>query len=133
MLTGPLTASEQFRHAQYDPQILAGVVNSQIVVEPDGYLGRKTVVRVPFDLTDGDSLVDVILVSRWRQEINFAVETPGGTIVDPSVVPRLIDSSFVAGSSLDACRHSLPAIWPTHSAHGGRRQGLLSLGHKPAS
>jgi hypothetical protein len=57
-------------------------------------------------------LVDVILVSRWRQEIDFEVEveTPGGTIVDPSVVPRLVDSSFVAGSSLDACRHSLPAI-----------------------
>jgi hypothetical protein len=56
MLTGPLTASEQFRHAQYDPQILAGVVNSQIVVEPDGYLERKTVVRVPFDLTEGGQL-----------------------------------------------------------------------------
>ena len=132
MLTGPLTASEQFRLAKYYLQILSGVVNSQIVVDPDGYLGPKTVVRVPFDLTEGDTLVDVILLSPWRQVINFAVETPGGDIVDPSVVPLLVDSSFVAGSSLDAFRLSLPAIWPTHSAHCGRWHVLLSLGRKPA-
>ena len=131
MLTGPLTASEQFRLAKYYLQILSGVVNSQIVVDPDGYLGPKTVMRVPFDLTEGDTVVDVILLSPWRTLINFAVETPAGDIIDPSVVPVLVDSSFVAGSSLDLFRLSLPAIWPSHSAHGGRWHVLLSLGRMP--
>ena len=49
-------------------------------------------------------------------------------LIDPSVVPLLVDSSFVAGSSLDLFRLSMPAIWPTHSAHGGRWHVLLSLG-----
>lgn len=128
MMTGPLSASEQFRVAKYYLQILSGVVNSQIVVDPDGYLAPKSLVRVPFDLTEGDTSVDVILLSPWRKVIDFAIETPVGDVIDAGVVPQLVDSAFVAGASLDAYRLSLPAIWPSHSAHGGRWCARLSLG-----
>ena len=128
MLTGPLSASEQFRVAKYYLQILSGVVNSQIVVDPDGYLAPQSLVREPFDLTEGDTSVDVILLSPWRNVIDFAIETPAGDVIDAGVVPQLVDSAFVAGASLDAYRLSLPAIWPTHSAQGGQWHARLSLG-----
>lgn len=128
ILTGPLTVSEQFRVAKYFLQILSGVVNNQIVVDPDGYLGLKSLVRVPFDLTEADTSVDVILLSPLRKYINFRLEAPTGDMIDAAVVPMMVGSSFVTGLSLDAYRLSLPAIWPTHSAHRGRWYAHLELG-----
>jgi hypothetical protein len=88
---------------------------------------------VPFDLTDADTSTDVILLSPWREYIDFRVETPAGDLLDPSAVAALVDSSFVPGSSLDAYRLSLPAIWPTHSAHAGRWHAHLSFGNTHAN
>ena len=41
MRTGPITASEQFQLAQYDLQILSGVVHNQIVVDPMATWGPR--------------------------------------------------------------------------------------------
>ncbi|SAL53901.1 M14 family zinc carboxypeptidase [Caballeronia humi] len=128
MLTGPLGASEQFRVAKYYLQILSGVVNSQIVVDPEGYVNGRDVVRIPFDLTEADTSTDVVLLSPLRRLLNFRVETPMGDLIDPASVASLVDSSFVPGTGLDAYRLSLPAIWPTHSAHAGRWYARLELG-----
>jgi hypothetical protein len=126
MLTGPLGASEQFRVAKYYLQILSGVVNSQIVVDPEGYV--SDVVRIPFDLTEADTSADVVLLSPLRRYLDFRVETPAGELIDPLSVSSLVDSAFVPGTGLDAYRLSLPAIWPTHSAHAGRWYARLALG-----
>jgi hypothetical protein len=128
MLTGALDASEQFRVAKYYLQILSGVVNSQIVVDPDGYIAPGQVVRIPFDLTEADTSTDVVLLSPWRKYIDFRVETPTGDLIDAAAAASLVDSAFVPGASLDAYRLSLPAIWPTHSAHAGRWYAHLQIG-----
>jgi len=128
MLTGPLSASEQFRLAKYYLQILSGVTNSQIVVDPDGHIGPNEVIRVPFDLTEADFATDVILLSPYRKVLDFTVETPLGDVIDPSVVGGLVDSAFVAGVSLDAYRLSLPVISTASSAHAGRWYARLELG-----
>jgi len=128
MLTGPLSASEQFRLAKYYLQILSGVTNSQIVVDPDGHIGPNEVIRVPFDLTEADFATDVILLSPYRKVLDFTVETPLGEVIDPSVVGGLVDSAFVAGVSLDAYRLSLPVISTASSAHAGRWYARLELG-----
>lgn len=132
MMTGPLTASEQFRLAKYYLQILSGVTNNQIVVDPDGYIGVNDVVRIPFDLTEADTSTDVILLSPYRKVIDFQVETPAGDLIDAASVGALVDATFVPGVSLDAYRLSLPAIWPTHSAQAGRWHARLEIG-KPQS
>ncbi|BAN27539.1 M14 family zinc carboxypeptidase [Caballeronia insecticola] len=126
MLTGPLSASEQFRVAKYYLQILSGVTNSQIVVDPDAFVGN-TIVRIPFNLNEGDTSVDVILLSAYRKYLNFRVETPAGDLIDPASVGSLIDSAFTAGAGLDAYRLSLPVVWPSHSAHAGRWYARLEL------
>jgi len=128
MLTGPLSSSEQFRLAKYYLQILSGVTNSQIVVDPDGYIGPNEVIRVPFDLTEADYSTDVILLSPYRKILDFQVETPLGEVIDPSVVGGLVDSAFVAGVSLDAYRLSLPVISTSSSAHAGRWYARLEVG-----
>ncbi|CAG4889118.1 M14 family zinc carboxypeptidase [Paraburkholderia saeva] len=128
MLTGALDASGQFRVAKYYLQILSGVVNSQIVVDPDGYIAPGQVVRIPFNLTEADTSADVILLSPWRKYIDFKVETPAGDLIDASVAAALVDSTFVPGASLDAYRVSLPAIWPTHAAHAGQWYAHLQIG-----
>jgi murein tripeptide amidase MpaA len=126
MLTGPLSASEQFRVAKYYLQILSGVTNSQIVVDPDAFVSNY-VVRIPFNLTEADSSVDVILLSAYRKYLNFRVETPVGDLIDPASVGSLIDSAFTAGTGLDAYRLSLPVVWPSHSAHAGQWYARLEL------
>lgn len=128
MLTGPLTASEQFRVAKYFLQILSGVTNNQIVVDPDSYLAPGDTVRVPFSITDADTSMDVILLSQYRRLIDFSVEAPTGDIIDPASVSSLVGSEFVAGTSLDAYRLTLPAVWQTHGAHRGVWNAVVRLG-----
>jgi murein tripeptide amidase MpaA len=128
MLTGPLTASEQFRLTKYYLQILSSVTNSQIIVDPDGYLAKGDVIRVPFEVNEADNSVDVVLLSPYRTAINFEVETPTGDVIDQVSVGTLLDSAFVREASLDAYRVSLPAIWPSHSAHAGTWYARLTIG-----
>ena len=53
-VTGNLSVDERFLLAKYYLQILAGVTNDQVVLDPDGYLKPGDTVKVPFDLTSAD-------------------------------------------------------------------------------
>jgi hypothetical protein len=84
LLTGNTGPDDQLLLQKYFAQIIAGVTNTEIVVDPDGFVpvGRK--VEVPYDLTEGDTRSDVIVLSPGARALTVTLVAPDGTDVDES-------------------------------------------------
>lgn len=56
MLTGHLSASldDYFLLTKYFFQILASVTNTDIIVDPNGFVAPKMKLRIPFDIDESD-------------------------------------------------------------------------------
>ena len=76
----------RFLLQKYFLQILAGVSNAEVVLDPDGELHPGQVQRIPFQLTDADAGVDVILLSPFVRALDFRLQTPSG--LHPRAVAR---------------------------------------------
>ncbi len=105
-MTGVLSPDERFVLSKFYLQILAGVTNEQIVLDPDGTLAPGATTSIPFVLTRADAATDVIVLSPFPAALNVVLETPNGikvTAASPGV-------SYVAGKSVSYYRFSLPHV-----------------------
>ena len=87
IVTGNISTDEQrFMLTKYFVQVLAGVTNSQVVLDPEGklYFGSKD--AIPFKVADADVHVDAILVCPIPKLVESVLQTPGGDIVKPATV-----------------------------------------------
>src|SRR5262249_29623616 len=83
-MTGVLSPDEHFLLAKYYLQILAGVTNEQIVLDPDGHLKGGDAVKIPFELNRGDAAADVILLSSAPSVLTFTLVAPSGEVITPA-------------------------------------------------
>ena len=83
LITGAIGTDNRFLLQKYFLQILAGVSNADVVLDPDGQLVPGAVHRIPFLLTEADAGVDVILLSPHVQAVDFRLQTPNGFILEP--------------------------------------------------
>ncbi len=83
LLSGLLTPSTDdfFRVQKFFLQILASVSNTNIVRDPLGYINAGTRIRVPFQITEADINVRVILLTDFPV-VKLALETPEGKVID---------------------------------------------------
>src|SRR5262249_17852125 len=83
--------------------------------------------RVPFDVTEADLGLDVIVISPLAQFLEFSLRTPDGSSVAPpaaGVGPVL----FAGGQGLGFCRCGLPARSARPGgSHQGRWNAVLRL------
>lgn len=114
-MTGILSPDERFLLAKYYLQILAGVSNEQIVLDPDGYVRPGDTVKVPFVLSRADTATDVILLAPAPDAVRFTLVTPGGETITPTTP----GASYVTGSDVAYYRMSLPYV----DAGGGEHWG----------
>lgn len=105
-MTGVLSPDERFLLAKYYLQILAGVSNEQIVLDPDGYVRPGDTVKVPFHLSRADAATDVILLTPAPGVIRYALVTPSGETITPGT-PGV---SYVTGANVAYYRFSLPFV-----------------------
>lgn len=106
LLTNELDSDSIFKLAKYFLQILAGVNNEEIVVDPNGKLYPGQVHKIPFVLNDADISSDIILMLPNPQLIDFALETPNGQIIVPTnTIPGL---TFSYGNNVAFYRVNLP-------------------------
>jgi hypothetical protein len=119
MMTGDLGVNDIFRLSKYYLQILAGVTNAQIVVDPEGSVLPNQVHRIPFWLTESDFRGDVILLSPAPWAFDFVLETPDGDILDASSGGVLPGVSFIRGDRVHYYRMTLPV-----AIGRGAREGL---------
>lgn len=84
LLTGNAGPDDQILLKKYFAQVLAGVTNSVIVVDPDGFVPSEGEAVVAYELTAADTRSDVIVLSRTAHLLTVVLEAPGGDLVDGS-------------------------------------------------
>lgn len=129
LVTGALTTDQTFRLQKYFLQILAGVTNANIVLDPGGVLHKGAEHRIPFNLTEADYGADVILLATEPRAIDFQLETPDGQRIDPGAAGSEPNIGFVVTPQVGYYRIGLPAL-PANAdgSHGGRWHAVLRLG-----
>jgi hypothetical protein len=62
--------------------------NAAIVVDPGGFVipGQRAVV--PFDLTDADIRVDVLVLGQTARALHVEIVAPDGTVLTPAPAPK---------------------------------------------
>jgi len=130
LMTGPLDTSATFRLAKYYQQILAGVTNQDIIVDPEGAILPGQVHRIPFDLTEADITADVIVLTAAPGAFWFQLETPAGDLIDPGASGGNPAISFRAGSNVTFYHLTLPVPLAAASAHAGRWYAILKIDDK---
>jgi len=129
LLTDTLTANTDsfFLTSKYFLQILAGVTNTNIVLDPTGTIAPGAVVQVPFVLSDADIDCTAILLTDIPA-IRFFVQTPGGDIINPTVAAG-IGAEYNVGSNLVYYRFTLP-VPLGGGAQAGTWKALLEVDEK---
>lgn len=125
LLTGDMDEDDFFLLAKYYLQILAGVTNEDIVVDPENAIRPGQEHRIPFVLTESDIVANAILLCEAPETIRFAVETPDGKLIDPSSVGGIAGMSYVSGENTSYYRFSLPVPIDA-GVHGGTWHAVLS-------
>jgi hypothetical protein len=131
IITGSIwTAEQSFNLTKYFVQVLAGVTNMNVLLDPQGslFFGSKHVI--PFDLTEADVYADVIALCPIPQLLDFTLETPSGKIIKQSGGPNI---KYVVGPHVAFYRITLPALPadPTGS-YAGKWKAILVLRDKAA-
>jgi hypothetical protein len=125
LITGDLNQDAFFRLAKYYQQIISGVTNQDIVLDPDGVVHRGEVVRIPFDIADTDITARAVLLTDNPFAVLFGLETPDGDVIDPSTVnPQVL---FRTGTGIEMYRVSLPLPLGANTAHIGTWHTLLGI------
>ena len=127
LMTGALTDDDFFRLTKYYLQILAGVTNADIVLDPDGRLKPGQQHRIPFYLNETDIGSDVILLSPIPSIFNFELETPAGDIINPGIATGTPGISFYTGNSVGFYRMTLPVPIGGSQAATGTWHAVISL------
>jgi hypothetical protein len=78
LLTGNPTNDDQILLQKYFAQILAGATNSDVVIDPDGFVTPQG-KDVPYILSEADRRTDVIVLSPAADAISVSLLAPGGT------------------------------------------------------
>jgi hypothetical protein len=129
LITGAISADNRFLLQKYFLQILAGISNADIVLDPQGYLlpGRGQVI--PFPVTEADAGLDVILLTPHPDFVNFRLQTPMGPIIDPFTPASHPYIEFVRSRGVSYYRLSLPVeLIPQRLDQGGTWRVLLDIG-----
>jgi hypothetical protein len=107
-LTDTLTpdTSDFFLVKKYFLQILAGVQNNQIVVDPVGKILPGQVISLPFELSDADIQATTILLTDIPA-LRMRLRTPAGDMIDPTLATSL-GAQYTVGQNLVFYRYLLP-------------------------
>ena len=83
LVTDTLARNNEFRLQKYFLQIMASINNAEILLDTYGRLVIGKEQRIPFHLTESDRGLQVILLTRYQEKLNFRLQTPNGFIISP--------------------------------------------------
>lgn len=127
IITGNMpSAEQQFNLTKYFVQILAGITNADVILDPNGklYYGSKDTIE--FKVTEADVYLDAILLCPLPKYVDFVLETPDGKLIKPtSVEPNV---QFIAGQQVICYRMVLPALTAAPAgSHAGTWKAFIAL------
>jgi hypothetical protein len=127
LMTGALDIDAYFRLAKYYQQILAGVQNKDIIVDPEGFVKPGQTHLIPFSLNEADISSDVILLTPAPYAFKFSLETPIGDVIDPGIAAANPVISFLSGSDASYYRVTLPVPIGGSEAREGTWHAVLTI------
>jgi hypothetical protein len=118
-LTGVLTPStdDYFRLRKFFLQILAGVTNTDVITDPNGYLAPGSTVRIPFYVCEADIECTALLLTDFNV-VDLALETPDGTLITEAAAGGL-GITYVTGDQSKHLRYTVPV-----PIAAGQREGV---------
>ena len=129
LVTGAITGDNRFLLQKYFLQILAGISNAEVVLDPDGVLPRGVVHRIPFQLSDADSGVEVVLLTPNPDIVDFRLQTPNGLLLEPWRARAEPTMRYETGTGLAYYRIALPVeLRPHRFDQAGTWHALLQIG-----
>ena len=128
-LTGLLgsTVDDYFLLTKYFHQILAGVTNTDIIVDPSGFIAPGSTVEIPFELTEADIEATAIVLTD-SPFVDMSVRTPSGDVIDPSNASGL-GITYAVGQNQKHYRFGLPVALGA-GAHVGTWTAILTVAGK---
>ena len=128
LVTGILTPDQSDRLSKYFVQILAGVTNAQVVLDPYSVLIPGMIRRIPFLVTEADYGLDVFLLTETPWDVEFALEAPNGEVLTPASTGPGFNLQYVQTGAVAYYRLSLPAdADQATGTHAGTWNVLLGL------
>lgn len=126
LLTGLLTSNidDYFKLGKYFLQIMAGVTNNNIVLDPNGFIFPGTTIRIPFYLSDSDIDSTVILMTDYNV-VDIMAETPAGDVINPGNAAGL-GIIYNVGSQTRSYRFTLPVAFAAGN-HAGQWHVVLKV------
>jgi hypothetical protein len=129
LITGTLTTDQTLRLSKYFLQILAGISNAGVVLDPLGHLVYGAEQRIPFLVSEADMGMDVILLSPAPYLVDFQLETPDGQRIDPTLASSEPAMQFASSNQVSYYRFSLPALrGDPGGSYAGTWHAVLQLG-----
>ncbi len=130
LVSGAIAGDNRFLLQKYFLEILAGISNAEVVLDPQGRLLPGQVQRVPFLLTEADAGVDVILLTPDSKIVDFRLQTPTGLILEPWRAQGDPGMRFVLSGGVSCYRLALPVqLQANRFDQSGLWHALLTLGH----
>ena len=131
LITGAFSTDQSMRLSKYFLQILAGVTNAQIAADPGGVLDVNSEHRIPFWICEADFGMDLIVLSPLPYLIDFQLEAPDGSRIDPGSGAVGANAQFVLTNRVAYYRCALPVL-PANAtgSHAGRWYAVLKLARK---
>jgi hypothetical protein len=129
IITGNISTDEQrFNLTKYFVQILAGVTNMNVILDPQGALFRGSKHAIPFQLSDADVYADVIVLCPIPQLVDFELRTPGGEVITPAAASGQPNVTYAIGDEVAFYRLVLPAsATDPDGSHAGTWQAVVAL------
>jgi hypothetical protein len=127
ILTGDALV-DALRLQKYFVQILSGVDNSQIVLDPEGRILPGANLDIPFVLHARDTAADVIVLAPRQPLFDTKLTSPTGFTMTPALVASSLPGvRLIEGARVEAYRMQLPVDTPFGSGHAGRWTLSLAL------
>lgn len=123
---GAVTDDDEFMLEKFFLQILAGVLNRDIITDPPGLALPGIIDSVPFSLNRSDVQFDAVVLSRYPQALILGLRTPDGGIVGPSQLPA---GAVRVGATSRTLRVTLPLVINGVEYWEGDWELLLALGY----
>jgi hypothetical protein len=134
LITGAITLDNRFLLQKYFIQILAGITNAEVVLDPDGMLVPNVPQVIPVRVTDQDAVIEVILLTPNPKAVSFWLRAPTGALIDPNTAATRPGIQYVEGSGVSFYRIALPVeVIPQRLDRAGTWEVLLGLGRAPIS
>jgi len=127
LLSGVLTSGtdDYFRVQKFFLQILAGVTNTNIVRDPNGYINIGTRIKIPFNLSEADINCRVILLTDFPI-VNLSVETPDGQVINEGNAATF-GVTFKTDAKTKTSSFNLPIAFAAQNIQAGTWNAILEV------